>query len=144
MNLNKLKSLTFLVLAILFAQISAEAQTKGYTADIPFDFSIGKKTFDAGEYRIYLNNSIDSATVMRVRGKKGLGSLSTVVMKNGDASGNGKTLLVFNRYGDHYAMKQLLSPAFGFSAPKPKGSVKVWLEGKSKPKPDTVSILLKR
>ena len=85
---------------------SAGAQTSGaqqLTANVPFTFNVGEKSFPAGEYTIVCTNTASDRKVLQLRGKDG----SILVQTNsiiGQANEGAK--LVFNRYGDRYYFSQ--------------------------------------
>ena len=145
MKKKVVKSCLLLVFAMLFAVVAAPAQTLAkYDADIPFDFTIGEETYEAGNYIISLKSPNYLATVLTIRKKKGRDLLVTAVTRNGNRSKKKKSRLVFDRYGDHYILNQVVSPGFGFSAPQSEPVIEVWVEEGAKPKPDTVSLVLRR
>ena len=48
---------TLLSLLVVFSIISANAQTvQRYEANIPFDFSVNGKTYEAGKYQLEISN----------------------------------------------------------------------------------------
>lgn len=130
-------------LAFLVVVVSAQAQTIGtYRAHIPFDFSIGNESYEAGEYVINLKSPNYLATILTVRDEKGKQLQASAVMKNGSTSRNEKTSLVFNRYGNKYVLRKIVAPGFGFSAPKSKVVTRI---SKKDGKPtEIVSVILSR
>lgn len=121
MKKNVLQIFSFLALIILSAGISIQAQTLGsYRAQIPFDFIVGNKTYEAGEYKVRLDSPNNLATILSVARKNGNDLQRSVVMSNGDRSKNQKTSLLFDYIGDHYVLSEIVAPNFGFNAPKSK------------------------
>jgi len=129
----------------MLAGVSTQAQTLGsYDAEIPFDFTIGDTAYEAGDYIIRVKSPNYLATVLEVSSAEGLELQSTAITKNGDRSKNDQARLVFDREGDHYSLRQIVAPGFGFSTLKTRELVTVVEEDNPQPDPDTVSIVLKR
>lgn len=129
------------VLAIILAVVSVQAQTIGsYKAHIPFDFTIGNKTYEAGDYTIRIKSPNYLATILTVTDAKSRELQASAIMKNGNSSHSNKTNLIFNRYGDQCVLKQIVSRDFGFSAPRSKVAKQL---AKKSGKPDeTLAIVL--
>lgn len=133
-----LASCSALVLALLLAVAGVQAQT--YRAEIPFDFTIGSETFEAGEYIINLKDSTGQATILTVRNDKNQPLQSKAVVKNGKVASDGHTSLVFARYGSQYVLKRVTSPNFGFNAPR--STVETRLARNSTEPMELVSVIL--
>jgi hypothetical protein len=76
---------------------------------IPFNFSVGEKSFPAGKYIIERNRK-DSDTVWVIRHKNDIGKallLTRPVRANDVAE---ETRLVFNRYDDLYFLSEIWTP----------------------------------
>lgn len=109
------------VLAIMSSVVSVQAQSfRQYKANIPFDFTIGKKTYEAGNYVINVRNLNQVVVVLSVKNTETRDSLEMAVPINGSRSLVDKTVLMFDRYGDQYILTQMVSTDFGLSAPKSK------------------------
>jgi len=138
---------SLLAMILLAGAGSARAQTVGsFAAEIPFDFTIGETDYEVGSYKVFLRRTTKfdlSASVLTFSNEEGEALQTVFVLKNGDRMREDETVLVFDRYGDHYVLARIVSQSFGFTAPKSKTAVDIWLEGDSKPDPETVSIVLK-
>lgn len=116
---------TMVMLLAVFGLSSAGAQTSGgpqITANIPFAFSVGEKSFQAGEYTVRCINPASDGKVLQLRSKDG--SSSVLVQTNsiiGQTNEDAK--LVFNRYGDRYYFAQawLAADNTGMQAPRSRG-----------------------
>ncbi|MCA1605973.1 MAG: hypothetical protein LC775_10985, partial [Acidobacteria bacterium] len=80
MTKTALKMFSAIGLLILSAGVSAKAQTQ-YRAHIPFDFTIGEKSFKAGDYTVRTDSSI-----IAIREAKGSASYMTMVTLGADYS----------------------------------------------------------
>ncbi len=111
MKKELLKGFTMLTLiitlALVSAAVSAQAQTPGHkiVADVPFDFIVGDKTFQAGE--ITVRRTGDSEAVLLIsnaNSRQGAFRLTNSVQA---AKTSEKAKLVFNKYGDRYYLSQV-------------------------------------
>jgi hypothetical protein len=97
---------TMIMLLTVAGLSSAKAQTSGahlITANIPFVFNVGEKSFPAGEYTVAYTNTASDRKVLQLRGKAGsiLVQTNSVIGQNHE-----EAKLVFNRYGDRYYLSQ--------------------------------------
>ena len=104
--------LMFGLIAILAAS-SAHAQSaaREQTANIPFSFTVGDKTFAAGTYTVARINPQSDATALVIKSTDGRARrivLTTPVQAN---KAQEKARLVFNRYGDEYFLAQVWTQA---------------------------------
>lgn len=86
-----------LSLSAVFGPVSLMAQGEIRTT-IPFDFTVGAKSFPAGEYT-FQNVKDNLFTVRSVHGHAGA---LTNTMPPGEASRAGMAVLTFRRYGENY------------------------------------------
>jgi hypothetical protein len=97
-------------LLVLLTFSSAFGQSDRQTIiHIPFNFSVGEKTFPAGKYVIAQNRK-DSDTVWVIRHKDNVGKallLTRPVRANDEVE---ETRLVFSRYDDLYFLQQIWTP----------------------------------
>jgi hypothetical protein len=88
--------------------ISARAQTNvriGLIANIPFQFSIGNKSFPAGEYTVRSVSDDSDTVVLRVQSRDGqTGAMLLTSTVRGKA--HDRARLVFHRYGNQYFFAQ--------------------------------------
>jgi hypothetical protein len=101
----------FSVLAILSVS-SIQAQSGNVqTANIPFAFMVGNKTFPAGLYSVTrINPQSDKAALLI---KSADGSTGKVVLTMPIQAGHAleTAKLVFSRYGDRYFLSEVWTPA---------------------------------
>ncbi len=101
-------AIAMLVLAVSTA-LTAQAQTNGsikLVANIPFDFNVGDKTMAAGEYTIQQVNPSSDRVVLQIRSMSG--DAAVLVATNPvRARASEKSMLLFNRYGNHYFFSKL-------------------------------------
>ena len=104
------RAIAFSGLLVLLTFSSAFGQSDRQTIiHIPFNFSVGEKSFPAGEYAIERNRN-NSDTVWVIRHKDNIGSaiLLTRPVRANDVVEH--TRLVFNRYDDLYFLSEFWIP----------------------------------
>ena len=109
-----IRSFLVLSLTLVFgASISyAQAGTR-IEADIPFDFTIGDKTFAAGKYDLSLFRLYGSVHSVRLRDAEGRLILNTVAIQNGSTVPN-KSDMVFSIVEDQHLLDKIRTPDSGF------------------------------
>lgn len=103
--------LIFGVLAI-FAVSPSQAQTgSGQTADIPFEFSVGDRTFPAGHYSVSRLNPQSDKAVLAIKSRDGRMSKIVLTTPIEGARAPETAKLVFSRYDDQYFLTEVWAPA---------------------------------
>lgn len=129
------------ILAIILTVVSVQAQsTSSYRAQIPFDFTIKNKLYKSGDYVISVKGASILQAVLTVKNIKTRDSRQLAVWTNGSRSKMEKTILMFDRYGDQYVLKQVISPDFGLTAPRSK--IRNRIAKKIRQPDQTVAIIL--
>jgi hypothetical protein len=102
---------SFIIIAALafvfgIGTVTASAQGQVLKADIPFEFTVGKKTLPAGEYLVKLPETAGAQVVsFRKADGEGFGmTLTNQVSSKGAEVANG---LVFVKSGDRYFLYQV-------------------------------------
>ncbi|SRR6266699_1123023 len=112
MNLSILRTLTLSLIAAI-APVSLMGQGS-IRVTVPFDFTLGSKSFTAGEYRV----EHPAPMVLAIRSVNG----STVRLFQAHSGWNsakpGTNQLTFNRYGDRYFLSQVSQEQRGWELPK--------------------------
>lgn len=102
MKRNFLGILTTMALALLISvPLSAQTIAK---ATVPFDFTVGQTQLSAGTYDI---DSLAHAAGIEIRNSKTAKSVLSVFRSEHSRNNDGRTKLVFNRYGDKYFLSQV-------------------------------------
>jgi hypothetical protein len=93
-------------LSLLLAVSAAHAQSVRVSANVPFDFIVGKQVFPAGSYRLIPGDSTGNAVIIRNRDESSYAGivLTQSCSKNSPA---GKTALMFHRVGSLYFLDQV-------------------------------------
>jgi hypothetical protein len=94
--------LTFLMATCAFAQVSTQIK-----ANIPFDFTAGRKTLPAGDYTLNFQ-AVGSPTTFLLQGADGRsGAFLLTFMVQWKEPEEQRAELVFHRYGGRYFLAQV-------------------------------------
>jgi hypothetical protein len=96
------RTLLTLSISAVLSPVALLAQPK-INATIPFDFTVGAKTFTAGDYSV---SKLNEHVLLIQRVKDGTGVM-TMVMPSEPTKQEGIPVIVFNRYGDRYFLSQV-------------------------------------
>jgi len=104
----KMKKLISLIIALGLFAVFATAATEPVlkfriTADIPFEFMVGKKKMPKGEYTIESINETGTIQISKVKGGK---AINFMAIKD-KITDKHKSKLVFRRYGDQYFLARI-------------------------------------
>ena len=107
--------IALLALAGIATAGSLQAQSREVRAKIPFDFVVSGKQLPAGNYSFL--SQPDEAMVIRNADQR-----VTVLSLTHDVSGTttGTSRLVFNKYGDHYFLNEILCPTIALNVELPQ------------------------
>jgi hypothetical protein len=106
MQIQTLKRLTVLSVLVVLTAVSAHAQSgTRLTVNIPFNFYIGGKALNAGQYEVgrAMQPSVDTLVLRPVDGSGGTYVLTRTVQ----AKEPGESRLVFRRYDDQYFLGEV-------------------------------------
>jgi hypothetical protein len=105
------------LIAILATASSTSAQSNyGIRITVPFDFTIGDKSYPAGQYTV--GSSLDLIRVRSTDDKRTAFVTSTI--RIGTAVDEHRSQLEFNRYGDRYFLHAVWLGPLGRQLPKDK------------------------
>lgn len=146
MNKNFKFFIMLLSFTFVFAAASVNAQkTQKVVAEIPFEFSVGDRKFEAGKYVFTSVSSNGSLKVFHLRGygKKSSMFIPTVESGRAQELKKSESFLKFNRYGDLYFLAGISNKAERLDAQLMKSGREIQIAKESKPsKKENVSILL--
>ncbi len=113
------------VMIMIAAGATAKAQSLEYkvTANIPFDFTVANKKFQAGKYSIVRAEQSAGDTIVRISSADGHANLNRFTIPVVRLNSQDKATLVFHRYGDEYFLFQIWPAAAntGRALPKSRG-----------------------
>jgi hypothetical protein len=116
------------------AALMAQGEIRG---TIPFDFTVGGKTFAAGAYTFQQVKD----TLFTIRSRDGHVGILTLTLPASESTRNGMAVLTFKRYGDNYFLSQVSDGARCWELHQ--SSAEKLLIAKSKtPQPVSVAVAL--
>ena len=97
------------IMTMIAVGTPAKAQSLQYklTANIPFDFTVADKKFQAGKYSIARADQGVGDLIMRISSADGHANLNRLTISVIRLTAQDKTTLVFHRYGDEYFLAQV-------------------------------------
>ena len=111
----------FLLMVILVLATTASAQTTSLRANVPFNFAVGDKYLDKGEYTVYVMNS-RLLQLVSSRGASAYSLSQTVSSKDF----KDRSVLVFWRYGDTYFLSKVIrEDGAAWELPKSRSEIEV-------------------
>jgi hypothetical protein len=124
---------TFLLSSFIavFGTVAAFGQTPGLRveADIPFDFTIGKSTFEKGSYEMRLTRITGSVYNASLYNAKGKIVMSTTAIQIGSTNADASDMLFASKAG-RLALNKLRTPDTGFQFAMPKTDEAIVAEAK--------------
>lgn len=109
---------SFLSLALIFGGVSANGQLSVTKVDatIPFDFTVGDKSFSAGNYVIRLAGNRTTVS-FEIRDENGKTLHNGFVMSSGDVA-KAEPELVFDKVGGQRSLSKILIENAGYAFPE--------------------------
>lgn len=108
------------VLAILAVSPALAQTSSSQTANIPFEFSVGDKTFPAGRYSITRLNPQSDKTALLIRDEEGRTSKVVLTTPMEARRAQEMSKLVFSRYDNHYFLAEVWTQAANTGLELPK------------------------
>jgi hypothetical protein len=119
-----------MVLSVVAAQAQTSVRAK---AHIPFDFKIGQKTYQSGEYTLGWSEG-----VLKIQNRRN-GKARLILMNPGKTSRDANvSKLVFDRLNDQYFLSEIITPGGGAKFRKSKREERLAKE--AKPLTETVAL----
>jgi hypothetical protein len=95
--------MAIMALSMVTAVVSANGQSYGSKANVPFDFVVGSRNLPAGSYRV--SSVTPSGDALRISSDDSKNTAARLTMP---ASGTAKSAkLVFHRYGERYFLTEV-------------------------------------
>jgi len=99
--------------------IPLSAQSLSLTANVPFEFTVGNVTMPAGEYRVLSTSTRQIIKISNETQMSAVALVATLGTDSGTLARAGSPRLIFNRYGNHYALAQIWDGSqYGREVPK--------------------------
>ncbi len=112
-----IQTITVLSVTILLGAVAASAQfSTRAKAEIPFDFSIGSRSYDAGTYGIRIVRTNAGSAAVTFLDKSG-NALDTVVGLTQGERSLGSQELLFDRTGENTVLRSIVIGGSGISIP---------------------------
>ena len=111
---------SLLSLLVIFGAASANAQSGfGVDVEIPFDFSVGDQSYEAGNYIVKVDSLTNGTATLSIRDTK-TDEIQRVLMNGNGDSGVGDIKLVFDNVGGRRVLTKVRTPSRGYALVKSK------------------------
>jgi hypothetical protein len=114
MNTSFIRTLLPLSLLAIFGSVSLMAQDSAHFK-IPFDFTVGKQQFYAGDYLV----GRSAPSVLSIRTGSGYGVLMTLANSGSPSKVPGIVSLTFDKVDDRYFLSKWAGNDYGLELPQP-------------------------
>jgi hypothetical protein len=115
--MKRLSLIGLIILATACTAGTLQAQSHEVRVQVPFDFIVGAKQLPSGNYTFVS----ESNGVVEIDNRaQNIAILS--VTQQADAAGH-SSKLVFNKYGDHYFLSEILCPSIAMDMEIPKSKL---------------------
>lgn len=106
---------SFLTLAILFSAVAAKAQTVStFNANIPFEFKVGAKSYQAGDYQLSISTTVTGGAVVTIADTEGRRFQSLLVSRTEEKT-TGKPDLVFTNANNGRLLSRIVTRGVSFA-----------------------------
>ena len=122
-----LRSVVF-ALGLLLVVSAVHAQSGAVSANIPFDFVVGKQVYPAGNYLLSPWGMSDESILISSTGESKFGRVFTSPCEKPDRAA--QTVLIFHRYGDQYFLEQVWTEGSRLGRQFPKSKIETQLAKK--------------
>jgi hypothetical protein len=129
-----------------FSIVSAHAQqtVKQYQAKIPFDFSVGQKSYQAGDYVIKISRLSSNGLLLSLEDDNNH-KLQSVIVSETDTSSKDEPKLLFYVQENQRYLSKIFTPEIGLSLGKPKTEKIVTVKNQQPAsKPQTIAVIAHR
>jgi hypothetical protein len=133
-----LQTCSLVGLVVLIAAVSAKAQTQ-YRMQVPFDFTVGDKSYEAGNYFVDVLSSQTAHKIVAIRDAKRGRSYMATVRVGEDHSKIRIATLIFRRSEAQFYLARISTPTF-VAILTPKSRAKEPLARDQKVKYETVAM----
>ena len=138
MKSSMVRTLVTLSLSAVLSPVALLAQDQ-INATIPFDFTVGQKSFAAGDYSVHQMNS---GGVLAIRNLKDRSGIIVMTTPAEPAKRGGTPVLTFNRYGDSYFLSAVSGDDRGWQL-HPSSAEKELIAKVASPRPVVVTAALR-
>ena len=107
---------SILSLVAVFSIVSANAQTiKQYAAEIPFNFSVGEKSYEAGSYVIKVSKLNATSSIALMLEDKNKNLLQTIIVQQNGNVAKSEPKLVFTTHSNQRFLSKMIMQEMGVS-----------------------------
>ena len=110
MKSSIVRTFATLILGAILSPLALLAQEQ-LNVTIPFAFTVGARSFAAGDYSVH---QLNNGHVLQIRSQKDGVNIMTTVMRGEESKTAGKSVLTFKQYGDRYFLAAVATDREGW------------------------------
>ena len=119
--MKRVSATLFVLIVILAMALTASAQSTPMRANIPFDFTVGDRHLDKGDYRV----RVTTLGVLQLQSSDGSAAFS-LLQAAPEENRRTRGALMFRRYGDAYFLSKIVwADGVARELPKTRGEIEI-------------------
>ena len=111
---NIVQSIAMFAVIFAFGAVANAQINYGAEVDVPFDFSVGEKVYEAGRYTVKINKQVVNGAVLSIQ-KSGSDEVQSVLMTNNGGERSNDVQLVFSSFEGHRFLTNVTTSTSDFS-----------------------------
>jgi len=117
---NIVQSIAMFAVIFAFGAVANAQINYGAEVDIPFEFSVGEKVYEAGRYTVKINKQLVAGAVLTIQ-KSGSDEVQSVLMNNNGGERSSDVQLVFSSFEGHRFLTNVTTLISDYSLLKKAG-----------------------
>ena len=117
---NIVQSIAMFAVICAFGAVANAQINYGAEVDVPFEFSVGEKVYEAGRYTIKINKQVVNGAVLSIQ-KNGSDEVQSVLMNNNGGDRSSDVQLVFSSFEGHKFLTNVTTSISDYSLLKKAG-----------------------
>ena len=117
---NIVQSIAMFAVIFAFGAVANAQINYGAEVDVPFEFSVGEKVYEAGRYTVKINKQMVAGAVLTIQ-KSGSDEVQSVLMSNNGGERSSDVQLVFSSFEGRSFLTNVTTSISDFSLLKKAG-----------------------
>jgi len=117
---NIVQSIAMFAVIFAFGAVANAQINYGAEVDVPFEFSVGEKVYEAGRYTVKINKQLVAGAVLTIQ-KSGSDEVQSVLMNNNGGERSSDVQLVFSSFEGHRFLTNVTTLISDYSLLKKAG-----------------------
>src|SRR5687767_9500172 len=117
---NIVQSIAMFAVVFAFGAVANAQINYGAEFDVPFEFSVGEKVYEAGRYTVKINKQLVAGAVLSIQ-KSGSDEVQSFMMNNNGGERSNDVQLVFSSFEGHRFLTNVTTSISDYSLLKKAG-----------------------